>query len=399
MTAATDDASVAALERALMDAMFSERGRVAPADVARGFPVPGCRHSFVRQVLHDPRFAAPTMPSSEDLMFQTVGRFMSRLPADRHRILRARFAGLFTARRVERYKATISNRVQTLMDQFPSTRSVDLVPAFVRPLPFTVLADVLGVPPDQQPWLSAAMTTFGEAVAGQREHAQVEHGNDATREMLDYFDQTLVERRQQPRDDLLTLLAASDGLPAEAHADLVANCLFFLLAGHATTSSLLAAGLQLLLDHPDQLEVLEGAPELWPTAVDELLRYVSPTTLTGATAATDTVADGCPVAAGTQRTLVFAAANRDPDVFDEPDTFQATRAPNPHLAFSAGAHYCLGAPLARLHAEIALPALLSRLPGLRLTEPPRWLGSVPVRQIGALAVTWSYQRPGQPEPR
>lgn len=388
MTAFGDEADVASRERALMDAMFTDRGRSAPAEVAGDLPLPGCRHSFVRQVLHDPRFEASRMPPSPDLMFQTVGRFMSRLPADRHRVLRARFAGLFTARRVERYRTTIADRVHALIDQLPASATADLVPAFTQPLPFTVLADVLGVPPDRQPWLSTATTTFGEAVARQRDHSQVERGNEATRQLLDYFHQALLERRRDPRDDLLTLLAAGEPPTSEAHADLLANCMFFLLAGHATTSSLLAAGVELLLEHPEQLALLRAQPERWPSAVEELLRYVSPTTLTGSTATTDAVVDGCPVASGVQRTLVFAAANRDPDVFDEPGSFDVTRTPNPHLAFSAGAHYCLGAPLARMHAEIALPALFSRLPGLQLAEPPRWLGSVPVRQIGSVTVIW-----------
>lgn len=389
MAALNDDAKVAALERALMDAMFTERGRVAPAEAARNFPIPGCRYSFVRQVLHHPSFSAPTMPPSRDLMFQTVGRFMSRLPADRHRPLRARFAGLFSARRVERYRTGISDRVDALIDQLPSAGTVDLVSAFARPLPFTVLANVLGVPADHQPWLSNAMTTFGEAVAGQRDHAQVERGNDATREMLDYFDQALTDRRHHPREDVLTLLAVGDSLTAEEHADLLANCLFFVLAGHATTSSLLAAGVQLLLEHPDQLDTLNRDFQRWQLATEELLRYVSPTTLTGATATKDVVVGDCPVGAGVQRTLVYAAANRDRDVFDDPDSLNLMRPSNPHLAFSAGAHFCLGAPLARMHAEIALPALFSRLPGLRLAARPTWMGSVPVRQIGSLPVTWS----------
>lgn len=201
MTGLRDDAEVAALERALMNAMFTAHGRAAPAEIARGFSIPGCRHSFVREVLHDPSFSAPKMPPSPDLMFQTVGRFMSRLPADRHRPLRARFTGLFSARRVGRYRARIIDRVDVLIDRLPPSGTVDLVSAFTRPLPFIVLADVLGVPADHQPWLSEAMTTFGEAVAGQRDHAHVERGNDATREMLNYFDQALTERRHHPREE------------------------------------------------------------------------------------------------------------------------------------------------------------------------------------------------------
>ncbi len=173
-----------------------------------------------------------------------------------------------------------------------------------------------------------------------------------------------------------------------AREDLLANCIFFILAGHATTTTLLAAGTQLLTEHPSQLDHVVSDPGLWPGVVEELLRYISPTTLTGVTAREDAEVAGCPVHAGAHRALVFAAANRDPSIFADPDSFDVTRTPNPHLAFSAGAHFCLGAPLARIHAEIALPALFERLPGLRVAEPPEWAGSVPIRQIRTLMVDW-----------
>jgi pimeloyl-[acyl-carrier protein] synthase len=205
--------------------------------------------------------------------------------------------------------------------------------------------------------------------------------------MLDYFDRTLAERAGHPQEDVLSLLA-SEPLDAEPRADVLANCIFFVLAGHVTTTTLLSAGVQLLADHRGQLRDLQANPEGWPAAVDELLRFVSPTTLTGAMAIDDAEVDGCFVPAGQQRIVAFAAANRDPEIFARPDEFDITRTPNPHLAFSAGPHYCLGAPLARMHAEIALPALFTRLPGLRLAGPPVWLGSVPVRQIATLPIEW-----------
>ncbi len=370
-----------------MDQLFTDAGRAAPEDVVVAFDIPGCQYGFVHAALHNPALVAPTIPPSPDLMFQTVGRFMSRLPPERHRAMRSRFAGLFTPRRVERYRGRIVERVDDLLSALPVTGSVDLVEAFARPLPFAVIADVLGVPPDRQEWLAAAMETFGRAVARQRDHDQVELGNAAVAEMLGLFDELIRERTSRPREDLLTLLASqpSDG---ESRQEILANCLFFILAGHVTTTGLISAGVQVLIDYPDQLRQLTEHPDQWPLAVEELLRFVTPTTLTGTTAITDTEVDGCLVPAGTQRTLVFTAANRDPSVFHDPANFEATRAPNPHLAFSAGAHYCLGAPLARLHGEIALAALFDRFPGLRLDASPVWVGSVPVRQIQTLRVAW-----------
>jgi pimeloyl-[acyl-carrier protein] synthase len=382
------ETQVAAAERAVMDGLFSEHGRRDPHSVLRSSGIAGCRYAFVQAVLHDPRFVAPVMPSSADLMFQVVSRFMARLPPGRHGTVRAHFSGLFTPRRVERYRAQIAARVDTLIGAMPANGPIDLVAAFTRPLPFQVIADVLGVPADRQNWLSEAMETFGRAVAGQRDHANVELGNAAAADMLNYFEQALADRAEHPREDVLSLLAAEPS-NAETRADLRANCIFFILAGHVTTTALLSAGVHLLAEHPTQLAQLLASPAGWPAAVEELLRFVSPTTLTGTTASVDAEVDGCLVPAGQQRILAFAAANRDPKIFTNPDDFDVARTPNPHLGFSAGSHYCLGAPLARMHAEIALPALFTRLPGLRPVAPPVWLGSVPVRQIALLPVEWN----------
>lgn len=385
MTATPDEP--AAVERALMDALFSERGRADPQAVLSASPAPGCRYRFVQEALHDPRFVATPLPESPDLMFQVVARFMARLPRERQQAVRRHFAGLFTPRRVERYRAGIAGRVAALIDALPPAGPVDLVGAFARPLPFVVIADVLGVPADRQDWLAERMEVFGRAVAGQRDQRNVEAGNAATADMLGFFDALLAERAGAPRDDVLSLLAAepSDG---GHRADLVANCLFFVLAGHATTTALLAASVHLLSRDPVQLQRLVAGPDGWPQAVEELLRFVSPTTLTGAMARVDAEADGCPVPAGAWIALAFSAANRDPEVFERPDELDLRRAPNPHLAFAAGPHFCLGAPLARMHATVALPALFDRLPGLRTVGDPVWLGSVPIRQVGSLLVGW-----------
>ena len=146
---------------------------------------------------------------------------------------------------------------------------------------------------------------------------------------------------------------------------MLANCIFFILAGHVTTTALLSAGVALLTENRRELDRLLAQPDGWPAAVDELLRFISPTNLTGAVARADAEVAGRFVPAGQHRAIAFAAANRDPAVFADPDRLDLARTPNPHVAFSAGAHYCLGAPLARMHAEIALPALFSRLPGRR----------------------------------
>jgi pimeloyl-[acyl-carrier protein] synthase len=148
-------------------------------------------------------------------------------------------------------------------------------------------------------------------VAGQRDRANVERGNAATADMLAYFDNAVAERATDPRGDLLSLLAAQPVDP-EVRADLLANCIFFVLAGHVTTTALLSAGVELLSTHRDQPDHLTASPAGWPAAVEEMLRFVSPTMVTGATATADLEVAGCPVAKGQHRFLSFAAANRDP---------------------------------------------------------------------------------------
>ncbi|KQZ88548.1 hypothetical protein ASD62_03690 [Phycicoccus sp. Root563] len=378
-------------ERALMGALFSPDGRSDPAATARSVPVAGCSYAFVTEALHDRRLMATPIPPSDDLMFQVAARFMSRVDGERHTASRKAFSGLFSPRRVERYRAQIQATAAELLEALPATGPVDIVTTFAHPLPFAVICQVLGVPKSQQPWLAERMDTFGRGVAGQRDRANIDAGNAAASEMLAFFDDLLGHRQLHPEGDLLTLLgasAASDG----AHEYLLANCIFFVLAGHATTTSLLTAGVHVLSSHPHHVTDLQEDPAGWMPAVEELLRLVSPTTLTGVTATADVQIASCEVPAGANRAVVFAAANRDPSTFTDPDTFDPTRTPNPHVSFSAGVHYCLGAPLARLHAEVALPMLFGCLPGLRTIGDPTWLGSVPIRQVASLEIDWDAHR-------
>jgi pimeloyl-[acyl-carrier protein] synthase len=164
--------------------------------------------------------------------------------------------------------------------------------------------------------------------------------------------------------------------------------MFFVEAGHVTTTSLLTGGTLLLLDDPQALDRLAHDPTLLPTAVEELLRLVSPLSVVPRQARQDVEVAGYAVPSGQVRLLFPAGANRDPEVFAEPDRLNIDRVPNPHVAFAAGAHYCLGAPLARLHGEVAIGLLLARLPGLRKAGEPTWLGSIPVREPLSAPVAW-----------
>jgi pimeloyl-[acyl-carrier protein] synthase len=376
-------------EADLLGALFSPAGRSDPHAILRSCALPGCRYPFVRDVLRDPGFAAASIPPSPDEAFQLLARWMMRLDGDRHRRVRDAFGGLFTARRTERYRAIIAERAATLIDQAGPAGSMDLVADFARPLPFTVITEVLGVPPGNRGWLAGAVATLNLGFARQRDtdRTAVQAANNAAGQLLSYFTGLLDQRAAAPADDLMTALAArhADG---EDRQDLAANCIFFINAGHQTTATLLTLGAHLLCTHPEALTALQEDPGRWPAAVEEMLRLITPTTFTAATPRRHADIHGVPCAAGQPRLLFLAAANRDPSIFPDPDRFDISRDPNPHLSFSAGAHYCLGAPLARLHGEVALSALFTRLPSLAARIPPDITASVPIRQVDHFLVSW-----------
>jgi pimeloyl-[acyl-carrier protein] synthase len=383
--------AAAGTEFDLLGALFSPAGRADPHVILRGSPLPGCQYPFVREVLRDPRFAAPAIPPSPDPAFQMLRRWMIRLDGDRHRRVRNAFGGLFTARRVGRYRAIIAERAGAMIDQAAPAGRMDLVADFAQPLPFSVINDVLGVPPVDRDWLGEALAVLNRGFASQRDtdRSAVQAANDAAQQMLSYFAGLLDQRTEAPADDLMSALASrhADG---EDRQDLVANCIFFINAGHQTTTALLTLGTHLLCTHPEALAALQEDPGRWPAAVEEMLRLITPTTFTGVTPRTDADIDGVTCPAGQPRLLFLAAANRDPSVFPDPDRFDISRDPNPHLSFSAGGHFCLGAPIARMHGEVALSTLFTQLAGLAAVTLPDTTASVPTRQIDHFTVTWQH---------
>ena len=383
--------AAAGTEFDLLGALFSPAGRADPHVILRGSLLPGCQYPFVRDVLRDPRFAAPAIPPSPDPAFQMLGRWMIRLDGDRHRRVRDAFGGLFTARRVGRYRAIIAERAGALIDQAAPAGRMDLVADFAQPLPFTVINDVLGVPPGDRDWLGEALVILNRGFASQRDadRSAVQAANDAVQQMLSYFAGLLHQRIAAPADDLMSALAARHA-EGEDRQDLVANCIFFINAGHQTTTALLTLGTHLLCIHPEVLAALQADPGRWPAAVEEMLRLITPTTFTGVTPRADADVDGVTCPAGQPRLLFLAAANRDPSVFPDPDRFDISRDPNPHLSFSAGGHFCLGAPIARMHGEVALSILFARLAGLAAFTAPDTTASVPTRQIDHFTVTWQH---------
>jgi len=301
---------------------------------------------------------------------------------------------VFSVRAVEKVRSRTEEIAAELLDELSGQRNVDLVSQYCALLPVTVIAEILGVPAAER----SRVLAFGAAAAPSLDIGLSWRQFRSVEAALGGFDKWLgahlARLRTSPGDDLLSqLVAARDDGIGLAERELKATAGLVLAAGFETTVNLLGNGTALLHDHPDQLDVLRQEPERWPNAVDEVLRFDPPVLLTGRSAVRDTKVAGVPIAKGTLVTTLLAAANRDPEVFDDPARFDVTR-PNAkdHLSFSAGRHFCLGAALARMEGEVGLRMLferypeLSRLPGAerRPTRILRGFEKLPVA-VGAAA--------------
>jgi len=249
---------------------------------------------------------------------------------------------------------------------------VDVMTHLAYPLPIGVICTLLGVPPEDRGQFRRLAEALTAVLEVRWSEAQGRAAHEAAGELSAYFDALIAIRRQEPRDDLVTALAAAhdEGGDTLTGDELLGNLALLLVAGFETTTNLLGNGLRVLLRSPGLARRLRQDPELAPAFVEEILRYDSPVQLTERFAGADTIAGGLPVPSGSELVLFLGAANRDPARFADPDRFDPDRPGNAPLSFGAGAHYCLGAPLARLEAQVALPALLRRFPQLTAAGEP-----------------------------
>lgn len=277
----------------------------------------------------------------------------------------------FTASAVARLQERIAAHVDRLLDAVAGTGRIELVADLAGPLPTIVIAEMLGIPAaDQQQF-----RRWSDEV-GERTNALVldpENGvrrlSDALAPMEAYMRDQVAARRRQPTDDLVSRLLAAeiDGESLE-EPDLVAFCMLLLIAGNISTTHLIGNAIRALVNHPAELARFLAHPERMPGAIEELLRYDSPVLAAPRWVRYDRELGGQLLKRGQRVILWLGAANRDPDMFPDPDRLDLTRKATRQVSFGHGAHYCLGAPLARLEATIALPAILRRLPELGLVE-------------------------------
>jgi cytochrome P450 len=310
-----------------------------------------------------------------------------RDPPD-HTRLRRLVAAAFTPRRV----AAMAPRIQAIVDELlaamASQGRVDFLEAFAFPLPAAVIAGMLGVPGEDLPaikrWSDQLARYVGGAAGRQGNAEEVRRG---LLDMRDYFADLVRTRRARPADDLVSVMLAGEAADALGHDEAVSNCILLVFAGHETTTNLLGNGLFHLLRHPEQTRLLRARPDLVPSAIEEFLRYDTPVSGTLRIAATDVTLRGQLVREGQVLAAFLAAANRDPEHFSDPDALRIDRSPNEHLSFAPGLHFCLGAPLARLEAAIAVRTLLQIFDDIALLdERPPWKRQVFFRGLTTLPI-------------
>lgn len=345
-------------------------------------------HAEARALLADPRLRnsrpVPEQDEADDaggprLPAALVSNMLAMDPPQ-HTRLRKLVNKAFTTRTVAALRPRIRQITDELLDAIPVPGQVDLLPAFASPLPMTVISELLGVPvedrADFQMWSVSVTSTF---TAETEKHAT---------DMLDYLTDLVAQRRAHPTEDPLSrLVHVSDGGDQLTDVELTSMACLLLVAGHETTVNLIGTGMRALLEQPDQLETLRRDPALISNAVEEFLRVSSP----AHTAIVRRVAEPIQVAgvelpAGDSVMVSLLGANHDARRFPDPHRLDVSRAASGHLAFGHGIHHCLGAPLARLEAEIAFRALLEKFGSIELDGPSRWRDSMTIHGLESLPV-------------
>jgi pimeloyl-[acyl-carrier protein] synthase len=308
-----------------------------------------------------------------------------------HTRLRGLCSQAFTPRRVEMLRSRIQGIAERLLDSMLPAGRMDVVRDFAAPLPATVTAELLGVPPSDHVQLKVWSADFAEMLGNfQHNPDRTQRVLRSVQEMTDYFRAAVAEARKRPGEGLVhhLLLAEVDGNRL-SEEEVIANLIVTMVGGQETTTNLIGNGLLTLLRNPEVLKRLRSDLSLVPSAVEELLRYESPSQHTARIAPADVELGGKSIKRKDAVIAVMGAANRDPQRFPDPDRLDITRKDNRHVAFGAGAHFCFGAPLARMEAQIAFSALLQRLPQLKL-EPGSvtWRNNLGLRGLTALWVSW-----------
>ncbi|GGG75873.1 cytochrome P450 [Salipiger pallidus] len=346
-------------------------------------------HRTVHALLRDRRFGreipaelAQPVPDHLAPFYRIEDHSMLELEAPRHTRLRGLVLRAFTSRRIAGLGPEIAALAHGLIDGFDGP-DVDLLTAFCQPIPVIVIARLLGVPDDMAPQLLRWSNDMVAIYQARRTRAIEDAAASAAEAFADFLRGYVDARRRAPRDDLLSQLIAAEEEGERLSLDeLIATCILLLNAGHEATVHTMGNGIALLLSH--DMTVTEATAA---RTAEEIMRHDPPLHMFTRYAYEDTELYGHRFARGDKVALLLGAAGRDPEVFTDPHVFAPGREPRPHHAFGGGAHFCIGAPLARLELQTALPILFERLPRMRLTEPPRFADLYHFHGLESLRVT------------
>lgn len=370
------------------------------------------RYDDVVRVLH--YFSADRTPTPEQLtamglaamnpVAHVMVKQMLFLDAPAHTRLRALASVAFTPRRVEHLRAHIQEIVDGLLDRVIQTGRMDVVKDFAEPMPAIVTAELMGVPSADHEQLKSWSAIFAEMLGNfQHNPDRIPRVVRAVEDMTSYFRSAIREQRERPRDGLIhALMTAEVDGSRLTEEEVIANVIVTMVGGQETTTNLIGNGVLSLLRNPDQLQKLRDDSSIMPTAVEELLRYESPSQHTARLARMDLEMGGKLIRQRQAVIAVMGAANRDPERFPDPDRLDLTRQDNRHVAFGWAAHYCFGAPLARLEGQLAFGTILRRLPNLALEPGPlAWRHNLGLRGLVSLPVTFgpnSHAEECNPQP-
>jgi cytochrome P450 len=357
------------------------------------------RYADVLEVLHT--FAADRTPTPDQLasmglaqlapLAQLMVKQMLFMDASAHTRLRGLASQAFTPARIETLRSHIQEIVERLLDAVQERGSMDVIADLAEPLPAIVTAEMLGLPVEDRHRLKAWSANFAEMLGN------FQHNPDHARRMLQtvdemttYFREAVEEIKKHPREGLIhSLLSAELDGDRLTEEEVVANAIITMVGGQETTTNLIGNGVLTLLRHPDQMKKLRDDLSLTTSAVEEMLRFESPSQHTARLAPNDRQLGGKQIRKRQAVIAVMAAANRDPERFPEPDRFDVARTDNRHLAFGYAAHFCFGAPLARMEGQVAFAALLRRFENIQL-EPQdlAWRTNLGLRGLTSLKVSF-----------
>lgn len=337
----------------------------------------------------------PTPEGELDLATRVFRRSIPFRDPPAHTRLRRAAVGMFTPRAVAAIREGVARRVNEAIEEILPPERFDFRQLAYR-IPLMVISDLLGLPRDEVTDFETWATTLlhlGDAQVSDGVADRLRSAEAAATEAAGYFGQIIADRRRSPGDDIISTLVAAETKYDLTAEEIAAMCIIIHIGGHATTTDLLTNGVYRLLTHPAEWKRLKEDPELVPTAVEEFLRYDPPVFVAlPRIAAREQEVSGTTIPEGAWVYAVLGAANRDPSVFENADRFDITRADNRHVAFAGGAHFCLGAHLARVEAQETLKAVVRQPRSLELAVPDsgvEWVDSFLHRGTTALPVAWT----------